>query len=147
MDRAQAEDGQTIINQTKALAGDVTPGDAPGFPITLTREGSYRLSSNLSVPANTEGIVVAANYVTIDLNGFRISGAGSGNGISDGNTPRKMTAIRNGSISNFNSGIRMQNSIASYVDAIRVRNNTAFGIPWVQAQQLLDASQLKTSAV
>jgi hypothetical protein len=37
---ASAIDGQIPSTQAKALAGDVTPGDAPGFPVTLTRTGS-----------------------------------------------------------------------------------------------------------
>jgi hypothetical protein len=68
-------DGVVLINQSNALAGNVTPGDAPGFPVTITAPGSYRLSSNLTVPdANTTGIEVDADGVTIDLNGFSIIG-------------------------------------------------------------------------
>lgn len=40
---AQAADGQILISQAKALAGNVTHGDAPGFPVTLTQPGSYQL--------------------------------------------------------------------------------------------------------
>ena len=36
-----------IITQAKALAGNITPGDAPGFPITLSRAGSYHFGGNL----------------------------------------------------------------------------------------------------
>ncbi len=68
---------QTTIDQNKALAGNVTPGDAPGFPITISRAGSYKLTGNLTVPAGSHGIEVTANNVTLDLNGFTISGAGS----------------------------------------------------------------------
>ena len=42
--RAEAVDGVQLINQELALAGNVTPGDEPGFPVTITRSGSYRLS-------------------------------------------------------------------------------------------------------
>ena len=41
-----AVDGVILIDQTKALAGNVTPGDTPGFPVTISLPGSYR-----SVPA------------------------------------------------------------------------------------------------
>ena len=47
-----------------------------GFPVTLSRSGSYVLSSNLIAPADKTGIVIAANDVTIDLNGFKIAGSG-----------------------------------------------------------------------
>jgi hypothetical protein len=64
-----------LIDQNKALAGNVTPGDAPGFPVTISLPGSYRLDSNLTVPnAATSAIVVTAANVSIDLNGFSILG-------------------------------------------------------------------------
>jgi hypothetical protein len=100
---AHAVDGVTLINQSKALAGGVTAGDSPGFPVTITRAGSFRLSGNLVVPnANTSGIVIdlaAPGVVTLDMNGFSIIGpahcdpfthvctnTGSGVGIATGNT-------------------------------------------------------------
>src|SRR2546426_5014835 len=70
-----AVDGVVLINQSNALAGNVTPGDAPGFPVTISVSGSYRLSSNLTVPdANTNAIEIKTSGVTIDLNGFSILG-------------------------------------------------------------------------
>lgn len=72
---ARAVDGVVLIDQNKALAGSVTPGDVPGFPITISQPGSYRLSGNLTVPnANTNGIEITVQNVTIDLNGFAITG-------------------------------------------------------------------------
>src|SRR4030088_445528 len=70
-----AVDGVILIDQNRALAGNVTPGDAPGFPVTISLPGSYRLSGNLTVPdANTTAIDVTTDNVTIDLNGFSIIG-------------------------------------------------------------------------
>src|SRR5271166_431225 len=70
-----AVDGVVLIDQNRALAGSVTPGDTPGFPVTITLPGAYRLSGNLTVPdANTNGILVMADNVFIDLNGFSIVG-------------------------------------------------------------------------
>jgi hypothetical protein len=70
---ALAVDGVILIDQNKALAGGVTVGDAPGFPISITQSGSYRLASNLTAPANTGAISITANNVTLDLNGFSVS--------------------------------------------------------------------------
>jgi len=54
---AYAVDGVVLINQSVALSGNVTPGDTPGFPVTISAPGSYRLSSNLIVPdGNTTAI-------------------------------------------------------------------------------------------
>src|SRR5271154_6656573 len=70
-----AVDGVVLINQSSALQGGVTPGDAPGFPVTISQPGSYRLSSNLVVPdSNTNAIEITAEFVTLDLNGFSIVG-------------------------------------------------------------------------
>src|ERR1700704_150875 len=70
-----AVDGVVLIDQNRALAGNVTPGDAPGFPVTISQPGSYRLSGNLTVPdINTTAIEITAENVTLDLNGFSIVG-------------------------------------------------------------------------
>src|SRR5713226_8937081 len=70
-----AVDGVILIDQSRALAGNVTPGDLPGFPVTIYLPGSYRLSGNLTVPdANTTAILITASNVALDLNGFSILG-------------------------------------------------------------------------
>ena len=45
-----ASDGVIEINQARALQGGVTEGDTPGFPVTISQSGSYRLTGNLTVP-------------------------------------------------------------------------------------------------
>src|SRR6266436_5972961 len=70
-----AVDGVVLIDQNHALAGNITPGDAPGFPVTISQPGSYRLTGNLVVPdVNTTAIQITADFVTVDLNGFSIIG-------------------------------------------------------------------------
>jgi hypothetical protein len=70
---AYAVDGVVLIDQAKAMAGNVTPGDAPGFPITISLSGSYRLSGNVTVPSTEVGFSITAINVTIDLNGFSLT--------------------------------------------------------------------------
>lgn len=63
------------ISQLRALIGGVTPGDAPGFPVTLSRPGSYQLVTNLVLPAGaTFAIDATADGVSLDLNGFAVIG-------------------------------------------------------------------------
>src|ERR1700754_1825156 len=70
-----AADGVTIIDQRSAQAGNITPGDGPGFPVTISRPGSYKLMSNLNVSHDdVTAILVTAPDVTINMNGFSIIG-------------------------------------------------------------------------
>ena len=74
--RACGDDGVMEINQAGALAGGITPEDAPGFPVTLDRAGSYRLTSNLDYASYPDhgGLWIRASGVVLDLNGFTIRG-------------------------------------------------------------------------
>jgi hypothetical protein len=94
---ARAVDGVLEINQACAAGPGCFPGDAAGFPVTITGSGSYRLTSLLQAPdQDTTMISITGSGVTLDLNGFAIrgtggyggppsttcSGAGSGVGVS-----------------------------------------------------------------
>jgi hypothetical protein len=104
---AGAVDGVREINQACVTVG-CFPGDAPGFPVRIDADGSYRLTSNLQVPdENTTAIDVLADNVNIDLNGFAILGVTvcTGNPVScapvgsgDGITSLGSGIIRNGTI-------------------------------------------------
>lgn len=75
---AQLYAGQGLleINQACAENSGCFSGDDPGFPVELVQSGSYVLTSDLEVPADTSGIelLVNADESTIDLNGFAIKG-------------------------------------------------------------------------
>lgn len=72
---ALAVDGVVLIDQNRAAAGGVTPGDTAGFPVTISVPGSYRLAGDLTVgDSNTSAIVITAPNVSLDLNGFSILG-------------------------------------------------------------------------
>ncbi len=78
---ARAVDGVIEINQARAVAGGVTAGDEPGFPVTISESGSYRLTSSLLVSSRATTVVrITAPRVTLDLNGFTI-GACVGGGL------------------------------------------------------------------
>ena len=64
---ALAVDGVIEINQARAAAGNVTPGDGPGFPVVISASGSYRLTSNLLATSGQDGIDVT----TSTLHGLR----------------------------------------------------------------------------
>jgi hypothetical protein len=71
---ARASDGRVELNHARATAGGITPGDTPGYPVTLSASGSYVLTGNLTPPASTGGLVVTAPDVSVDLNGFAVRG-------------------------------------------------------------------------
>lgn len=138
---AWAVDGVVLIDQNRALAGGVTPGDTAGFPVTISLPGSYRLSGNLVVPnAGTTAIVVTAPNVTLDLNGFTIGGptvcsgfppsctpAGTGMGI-DGSTDARGLVVRNGSVSGMGSTGVSALASGSSIENLRVAGNGGWGI-------------------
>jgi len=100
-----AVDGVVLINQATITA-------AGGFPYTLAQPGSYKLSGNLAVPANTNGIVIAVNNVTLDLAGFSITTTPPvvvppfTTGIrSNGGTVSSAVTIKSGTIRGFTNPI------------------------------------------
>ncbi len=135
-----AVDGVVLINQSIALAGGVTPGDTPGFPVTISVSGSYRLSGNLVVPdANTTALQITANNVTIDLNGFSIIGpvvcsgfptscapTGPGAGI-DGGAFNGVTVLHGVVTGMGGTGINLF-GIGARVEDIRALGNGGTGI-------------------
>ncbi len=125
-----AVDGTIEINQSRALAGNVTPGDGPGFPVTIAAGGSYRLTSDLSPPAGVDGIDVTASHVTLDLNGFKIVSGGAG--IADGVSLQSVTnvEVRNGSILGFQRNGIFTNAATNFIRVIGIRaiGNATIGI-------------------
>ncbi|WP_425259279.1 hypothetical protein ACPOLB_00305 [Rubrivivax sp. RP6-9] len=124
---AGAAQAQQTIDHNKALAGNITPGDAPGYPITITRSGHYKLMGNLTVPAGLQAIFIQADDVTLDLNGFTVAGPGTcvraanravtcqGNasqlpGITDPFTAAQGVVVRNGTVRGFGYGISLSGS-------------------------------------
>ncbi len=131
-------DGTVLINQSTVTA-------AGGFPFRITQPGSYRLSGNLTVPdANTTAIQVAAENVTIDLNGFSIIGPvvcnGSGAPVtscSPAGTVGRVAGVDGGINSNVtvvNGTVRGMGMFGialgrnSLVEKVHVESNGSIGI-------------------
>ena len=131
-------DGVFEINQACASGVGCFPGDNPGLPVEITQTGSYRLTSNLTVPdENTDGIEVQVDGVSIDLGGFAIIGpvtcdnslnctpAGSGHGINAGSAHQ--TGVSNGSIRGMGS-FGLAGGFAAMVSNVRTSGNAVTGI-------------------
>lgn len=101
---ASASDGRIEINQASVEAEG-------GFPYTISQPGSYVLTGSLTVPADTTGIIIGTSNVTLDLNGFMITGpyvcepgncpGGSADGISTNGQQNSYVTVRNGIVSGF----------------------------------------------
>lgn len=97
----------------------------------ISAPGSYYLSANITASAGKHGIVIAADHVTLDLNGFALLGSASaGDGISLGDAARyyKNVEIRNGTIRGWaGSGVNMQIDNGR-IENLRVSNCSLAGI-------------------
>jgi hypothetical protein len=94
----------------------IGPGTTPGngaFMQVISQPGSYYLEANLVVEAGLGGILIEADEVTLDLNGFALIGRpGSGEGIRVESTNNNAT-IRNGFVTLLgNRGVRFTGSAA-----------------------------------
>jgi parallel beta-helix repeat protein len=71
-----AGDGVLEINHACAEGPGCFSDDAPGYPVTIENQGSYRLTSSLQVPnQDVSAILIAADDVSIDLGGHSIRGS------------------------------------------------------------------------
>ena len=127
---AVAETGKrlTEIEPRIALNATNTPGDANSV-YRIVASGSYYLTENLFVGVGKNGIEIAANAVSIDLNGFEIVGglgsldgiAGSGSGYS----------VRNGSIHGLGGdGVDFLSGLANVgtLEDLKLYSNVGNGI-------------------
>lgn len=141
---AQAVDGVLEINQSCAVTGGCFAGDTAGFPVTISDSGSYRLTGDLTVQdGNTTAIQIATAHVTIDLNGFSITGPavcsgqpvtsctneGIGDGIMAANDPNyHHIRIRNGDIRGMgDDGVSLTSIEAVHLDNVRTVGNAGGG--------------------
>jgi parallel beta-helix repeat protein len=119
------------ILATRANGGPLDPTGAPAstgktqilsLPFTVASSGSYILNSNLAGLGGSDGITVAADDVTIDLNGFTLVGTGGvGTGIL--NSSGKNLALRNGTIRDWGSGGVFSNGLNTTLDGLRISHS------------------------
>lgn len=153
-----AADGVSLIDPGRVRNGNITPGDAPGFPVTISQSGSYVLTGNLTVlDAQTTAIEITADNVTLDLNGFSIIGpnvctpnptrctfSGQGVGVHAGSFSPGVVApngvrVMNGMVRGMGfHGVRLMGD-GTAVDRVHTTNNGGPGIV-VGAGSVIDSS-------
>ena len=134
--KQNADNATVLINQA-------TVQDAGGFPFKITAPGNFKLIGDLVVPANTSGILIQANDVTLDLNGFSITGPVACDFQGNNCTPAPTretdgveavlsaqgnifgVTIRNGHIRGFSFGV---STFSGLVEEITAYSNFSGGI-------------------
>src|SRR4051812_38813848 len=89
---------------------------------TITDPGAYVLGKNLN--ATGDCFVIAADFVNLDLDGFTLTGNGTGAAISQlmptYGVGRRGMVVRNGAVTNFQSGVSLDFSIGGRVEGMTV---------------------------
>ena len=95
------------------------------LPFVITNSGGYYVTTNLFGVENNNGITVSANYVTLDLGGFTLTGVlGSLAGINVNVGNARGLVVRNGTVANWGqNGINAASaSLCSVTDVIASKN-------------------------
>lgn len=108
------------------------PGSATAVH-RIAQSGSYYLTANIVAPAGRHAIEIAADDVTVDLNGFQLRGQGSpgwsGVFVESVGGPYVSIAVVNGSVRGWNgAGIDLQNASNTRVERIRAFGGGGAGV-------------------
>lgn len=123
----------TEVEPRTLLSAATTPGDASNIFI-ISQPGSYYLGANLNVPSGKSGIRIDVSNVTVDLNGFTVSGpaaggGGSAAGVTVGALFLSGLTVRNGRVRQMGSvGIGLGGASLSRVEDITATGNSNIGV-------------------
>jgi parallel beta-helix repeat protein len=109
--------------------------DPGGFPIVIDQPGSYYLASNITGESGANGIEIASDDVTLDLNGFTLQGmSGSGNGITTVVDFGDSLTIYDGTVRDWGvNGVYAMNGRGSRFDELKLMWNGDRGLAAVLA--------------
>lgn len=133
---------------TRAWGGPLDPPGAPGatqpqveprspippvgwdgsFPITISAPGSYFLTRDLTAATDADGIHITSSDVALDLNGFTLTGTAFRTGVNVIAGGAQRIVIRNGSVTSWDFGVDLGNSVGAQADSLIVSNNSGTGL-------------------
>ncbi len=94
---------------------------------TIIDPGAYVVGRNLA--ATGDCFVIAADYVNVDLDGFVLTGNGSGSAfVEQLGVGRKGLSVRNGVVTAFANGVFMLNSTAMTIERMQFTSNASAAI-------------------
>jgi hypothetical protein len=139
--------GACLLPQAAFCQGNLTPPGLPAptmktlaqveprtpistLPYTISTGGSYYLVSNLVGVASQNGILIQADNVTVDLNGFALIGVGGSlHGITVTSAQQQNLAIYNGTVRGWGgNGIDAGNASNAQYERLRLAGNTGDGL-------------------
>lgn len=97
-------------------------------PITISKSGSYYFTTNLAVPTSEVGIFISANNVTLDLNGFTLTGVGNLFDGIDVTSTQSNIVVRNGALNNWANGISADPAYNLQLERLRISNIEGYGV-------------------
>ena len=100
------------------------------LPYTISVPGNYTLSKSLTYTANlVDAITISASNVTLDMNGFGITGSGMATAAHDGILiSGNGVEVRNGYLAGFFDGLSTFGSIGTKALNLKAYENKEFGI-------------------
>lgn len=115
------------VGSTYKTLDQVEPRIPISAPRTINSPGSYYLTRNITQSGNSDGIVIASSNVTLDLNGFAISGGRTGVFVDHFPfLPANGVTIMNGSIMDVSGSGVYSGGLDDQPAGITVRNVKVF---------------------
>lgn len=114
----------TEVEPRIAINASNTPGDTNSL-FKITQPGSYYLAGNIAGVAGKQGIEIAASGVTLDLNGFIVTGStGAVSGISTDGLSRTNISVVNGTVTGWQgNGVDLGNTQQAVIRGVRALSN------------------------
>jgi nitrous oxidase accessory protein NosD len=112
-----------------ALAQD-SPGVRPVTKaMTITQSGSYILLRDIALGQPGSAIVIAADNVSLNLNGHALVGPGNKQGIGIDIAGVNSISVHNGTIAGFGTGVRVANAHDVRLEDLQIRGEDGGGPP------------------
>lgn len=98
-------------------------------PTTITESGSYVLLRDITLGESGTAIIIAADNVSLNLNGHSVVGPGNKQGVGIGIEGVNSISVHNGTIAGFGIGIRVASAQDVIGENLQIRGEDGGGPP------------------